>query len=243
MSAADMDEIGIPKQEQPKMWGVVQTAHSLAPPSRAASSMAHAAPDGPRSPPRSSSVQLRGPPKQLSGFDLSKSGRIASNEPSDQSIRKKQDNMVQMPIGQSFMQPTMKAHANNPAPRLVERPKTYRHATLSARRNNRHQWNSLAMPSTEITRWAAESGFGEAPSCGVPHPQTPFLDPRPLGAPMLQTEAAHDDPYSAPAPRFSPQRSRRRDSPGKANAWWSYAASNSPKCILPHVLPRRGFSS
>jgi len=171
-------------------------------------------------------------------------------------IREKQDNMIQTPIGQSFMQPTLKEHADNPAPKLVERPKTFRHATLSARRNQRHHVTSLVMPSTEISRWARETGFGagDTPLCtpqggrglyggGMPPPSGSGA----RGIMMAGGPHAGTMPFLEPSHTMqgaSGRGSRGRNAgggggAGKAHAWWSYASNNAPKSILPHVVHRR----
>ena len=86
-------------------------------------------------------------------YDLSKAGRVGRHitDPENPEIRLKEDDpMLLMPVGQSFAQPSIKAPAFNPNPTLEFRPQTYRHAAVSARRNFRHQWNSMAMPSSEV---------------------------------------------------------------------------------------------
>jgi len=143
---------------------------------------------------------------------------------------------------QAFMQPTLKEKAENPAPRLVERPKTYRHATLSGRRNQRHMETSLVMPTTEVTRWAAEVGFPPPPTgkmvppTGKSRMRTPMLHPQHSN----NTYPAHLQDQNHNAVGYQSGAAERRGRlPGKANAWWSYAANNAPKCILPHVLHGR----
>jgi len=246
-----LDNLGIPRADQPRMWCAVQAASTAMSrgQSRAASAMANAAlvPYGNNTPftgrSRAQSRQERGPPKQLGPYDLSKAGhRTNLQGPTDGNVRTKEDNMVMVPVGQAFMQPTLKQAADNPAPRLVERPKTYRHATLSARRNWRHSETSLVMPSTEVTRWAAETGFGVPPPSRAKVRMSPQLAP--AMSPNLNTIPPNGSSHGART------RSRQTRNPAgnkamagtQSSAWWSYAANNAPKSILPHVLHGRRSS-
>lgn len=252
MDQAAMDDMHLPKSDQPRMWGAVQAAAQAGPnnQSRATSSLAQMAAEpfknnsAEQLPPRSMSAMSQNvhstlrskAPTKLGNFNLNNAGRKTEIITElDGDLRPKQDNMVQFPVGQSFMQPTLKQHATNPAPRLVERPKTYRHATLSARRNLRHHETSLVMPSTEVTRWAKETGFGEDPF-GMPSGSGRGSQYGDAGLDFHTNEAPQ---FNAPSGGFVSRDKSRQAGRRKGNVWWQYASNNAPKVILPHVLRGR----
>jgi len=178
-------------------------------------------------------------------------------------VKMKEDNMVMNPIGQAFSQAMLREPAKDDKPDDPERPKTYRHATMSARRNMRHFECSLVMPTTEVTRWAAECGFGVPPAgstskqWGTGRPAKEFKDgaTRAPNTPFSQRGSNFHGHYGVGRTGMenkgdnmqqieaSMRTKRMGRVPGKANAWWSYAANNAPKCILPHVLHGRRSSS
>jgi len=276
MDQEAMDRVGFKKEEQPNMWGAIQAAAADIPkngPSRTGSSWGRAAAEtygnngqtvpltGRRS---SMGSRLSGPPMQLGPYNLEKAGmKVDGFKGFTGEIKEKEDNQVMNCIGQAFAQNSLKIPAHDDQA-FEEREKTYRHATLSGRRNQRHFQTSLVMPTTEVTRWAAECGFGVPPAgapskqWGTGRPAKEFLKDGKTrtntakysqrgsnyhGHYGIGRAAAENTGDNMAQIEASIRTKRMGRIPGKANAWWSYAANNAPKCILPHVLHGRRSSS